>query len=144
MPPIAPNAAELPLPLPQPTLAYVNAADVPGLVLTTYAVYLLTSIALTVWVARILQQHGRVFLVRAFREDEALADSINRLLVVGFYLVNIGWIALMLRIGIRAHDLRAAVETVTTKIGIVLVLLGVLHFINVVVFNRMRKGAIRP
>ncbi len=60
----------------------------------TYLSYLLISIALTVWVAKTLHQNGRIFLVDSFLGNEALADSINHLLFVGFYLVNLGFVTL--------------------------------------------------
>ena len=66
-----------------------------ALTVWTYALYLGISVSLTVWVARTLHRSGRLFLVRAFHGDEQLADSINHLLVVGFYLVNIGWVCLL-------------------------------------------------
>ena len=58
----------------------------------TYLVYLTVSVALTMWVARTLHRNGRIFLVDAFHGNEGLADSVNHLLVVGFYLVNIGFV----------------------------------------------------
>ena len=65
----------------------------------SYAVYLAISLLVTVWVARTLHKNGRVFLVEAFHGNEELADSVNHLLVVGFYLVNLGYVALALRTG---------------------------------------------
>lgn len=53
-------------------------------VVACYSSYLVISVALTVWVARTLYRSGRVFLLDAFRGNEELADSVNRLLVVGF------------------------------------------------------------
>ncbi|MEM9752623.1 MAG: hypothetical protein AAF916_04485 [Planctomycetota bacterium] len=111
------------------------------LTVLTYAVYLAISLSLTVWVAKTLHHNGRVFLVRAFHGDEHLADSVNHLLVVGFYLINIGWVTLALKYGIDARDLARVFETLSTKIGLVLLLLGVMHFINLAVFNRMRRNA---
>ena len=64
---------------------------------TSYLTYLGISVAMTVWVARTLSRNGRVFLVDAFRGREDLADSINHLLVVGFYLINLGYVTLALR-----------------------------------------------
>src|SRR5689334_1525877 len=66
-------------------------------VLYTYVAYLLISVAVTIWVARTLHRSGRAFLVDAFRGQSDLADSVNHLLVVGFYLVNLGWIVMTLR-----------------------------------------------
>ena len=76
----------------------VLAPDVPAtFVLYSYLVYLLVSIAVTVWVARTLHANGRAFLLDAFHGQESLADSVNHLLVVGFYLINLGWIVMTLR-----------------------------------------------
>ena len=109
----------------------------------SYLAYLAVSVALTVWVARTLHRNGRVFLVRAFHGDEKMADSVNHLLVVGFYLVNIGYVTLALRYGARPADLETAIELLSTKIGLVLLVLGAMHFTNLLVFSRLRRRGIR-
>ena len=108
----------------------------------TYVVYLALSVALTVWVARTLHRNGRVFLVEAFAGNESLADSINHLLVVGFYLINIGYVSLALRFGERPRDLTQAIEVLSTKVGLVLVVLGTMHFMNLAVFSSMRRRSV--
>ena len=110
--------------------------------LTTYIVYLAISIGLTVWVARTLHKNGRVFLVDSFLGNEQLADSVNHLLVVGFYLINIGYVALALKYGGAAASAQEAMETLSTKIGLVLLVLGGMHFFNLAVFTKMRKRAL--
>lgn len=104
--------------------------------------YLVTSVALTVWVARTLVTHGRVFLVDSFRGNAALADSVNHLLAVGFYLTNVGYVALALRFGDKPTDLLGAIEFTSTKIGLVLIVLGVMHFANMALFTTMRRRAL--
>ena len=106
--------------------------------LLLHLVYVVVSVAMTIWVARTLHKNGRVFLVDAFHGKENFADSVNHLLVVGFYLINIGYVALALRYGIKPIDLQSAVEFFSTKVGLVLVVLGVMHFFNLAVFTRMR------
>jgi hypothetical protein len=64
----------------------------------TYGLYLAIALPLTVWVARNLHDNGRIFLVDCFHGNEELADSVNRLLVVGFYLINFGFVALYLKL----------------------------------------------
>ena len=107
----------------------------------TYLAYLLISIALTVWVARTLHKNGRIFLVESFRGNEPLADSVNHLLVVGFYLINIGYVTLALKYGAHAENVKEAIETLSTKVGLVLVVLGAMHFFNLYIFSRMRDRA---
>ncbi|MGZ8940678.1 MAG: hypothetical protein ACXW32_15850 [Limisphaerales bacterium] len=108
----------------------------------TYLAYLAISIALTVWVARTLHKNGRIFLVDSFHGNDGLADSVNHLLVVGFYLVNIGCISLALKFGGTPENAQGALEILSTKVGWVLLILGFMHFFNLLVFSKMRKRAV--
>jgi hypothetical protein len=107
----------------------------------TYGFYLVISVALTIWVARTLHMNGRVFLVDSFLGNERLADSVNHLLVVGFYLINIGFVTLALRYGDKPATLGEAIEFLSTKVGLVLLVLGFMHFFNLAIFSSMRRRA---
>jgi hypothetical protein len=111
-------------------------------IVTTYLAYLTISIALTVWVARTLHKNGRIFLVDSFLGNEKLADSVNHLLVVGFYLINVGYVTLALKYGVTAATLQEGLEILSTKVGLVLLVLGFMHFFNLLVFTRMRRRAL--
>src|SRR5215218_654032 len=86
------------------------------IVTISYLVYVTISIALTIWVARTLHRNGRVFLVEAFHGNEHMADSVNHLLVVGFYLINVGFVVLALKYGEKPVDVQTAVEFLSTKV----------------------------
>ena len=104
----------------------------------TYLVYLAISIGLTVWVASTLQRNGRAFLVDAFHDNEDLADSVNHLLVVGFYLINLGYVSLALKTTQALDTGGEAIEALSRKVGLVLLVLGAMHFFNLYVFNKLR------
>ena len=104
-----------------------------------YVAYLLVAVPITVWVASTLSHNGRVFLSDVFDSNRELADAVNRLLVVGFYLLNLGFVMLYLRGGGEVTDLTGLIETLSVKIGIVMLVLGVIHFVNVMVFSSMRR-----
>ncbi len=104
-----------------------------------YIVYLIVSIALTVWVARTLFKNGRIFLVDVFKGSEELADSVNQLLIVGFYLISLGYVSLALKMGKELPDARVAIEALSWKLGLVLLVLGGMHFLNLYIFSRMRR-----
>jgi hypothetical protein len=108
----------------------------------TYIVYIALSVPLTVWVAHTLHKNGRVFLIDSFRGNEPLADSVNHLLVVGFYLINIGYVALALKEGVAPVNLREVLEMISRKIGVVMLVLGGMHFFNILVFSKMRRRAL--
>jgi hypothetical protein len=105
-----------------------------------YTVYPILSITATAWVGSTLFKNGRAFLVDAFHGNSALADSINHLLVVGFYLINIGYVTLALRTSEIVANPRQGMELVSSKFGVVLVVLGAMHFMNLYIFNRLRKS----
>ncbi|MCF1595142.1 hypothetical protein [Streptomyces muensis] len=107
-----------------------------------YVIYLVVSIALTVWVARTLSRNGRIFLADVLRGNEKLADAVNHLLVVGFYLVNLGFVALYLGDDDTVLDTRGIFETLSTKLGVVLLVLGVMHLGNVYVLNKIRRRGV--
>lgn len=109
--------------------------------LLTYALYMPITIALTVWVANTLFMHGRVFLVDIFHGNELLADSVNKLLVVGFYLINVGYAVYTLRILGEIASIQSVIERLSLKIGAIILILGAMHFFNLFVFFKLRKRA---
>ncbi len=110
------------------------------MMIVTYALYVVVSLTITVWVGRTLTRNGRLFLVENFDGNEALADSINHLLLVGFYLVNIGFISLALRYGDKPTDAVEAIEFLSTKIGLAIVVLGGMHFFNMMILVKFRRS----
>ena len=108
----------------------------------TYSLYVLISVGLTVWVGHVLSSNGKVFLIDVFRGNEELAVTVNRLLVVGFYLVNLGFVSWYLRTSDIVAEPQQVFETLSVKIGTVLLVLGVLHFTNVIVLSRMRRRSV--
>jgi hypothetical protein len=125
----------------KPMLIATIAGEAGSAAVWTYIAYLVVSVSLTVWVARTLHKNGRIFLVDSLLGNEPLADSVNHLLVVGFYLINIGFVTLALKYGDKATDAQTALEILSTKVGLVLVVLGIMHFFNLFIFSKMRRRA---
>jgi len=105
-----------------------------------YLVYGGASIALTVWLARTLFRNGAVFLADVFADNPSLSEAVNRLLVVGFYLFNLGYACLLLKAP-PAETLVAAIETLSYKLGALLLSLGAMHFFNMYLFHKIRRRA---
>jgi hypothetical protein len=111
--------------------------------IATYLLYLGISITLTIWVAQTLHKNGRIFLVDVFHGNEPLADSVNHLLVVGFYLINLGFVSLALKLGYDIASPKEGIEALSVKVGTVMLVLGGMHFFNLLIFSRMRHRATR-
>ena len=108
-----------------------------GNAITVYAVYVVVAVGLTAWLARTLFRNGTAFLHDVFADRPKLADAVNRLLVVGFYMLNLGYALYILRAS-RGLDAFEAVQFLVNRLALLLVSLAVLHFINVFVFWRIR------
>ena len=111
-------------------------------ILVVYVIYLICTIALTIWVARTLFKNGQIFLIDIFHGNKPLADAVNNLLLVGFYLVNIGYVVYALKTTEYVVDVRAIIEVLSVKIGFIILMLGGMHFFNMYVFFRLRKKAL--
>src|SRR5688500_12451791 len=98
--------------------------------LTTYLAYLALSIAIIFLVARTLHRRGRVILLDSFSGNEMVTDSVNHLRQVGFYLISVGYVTVALPWGRVPEDLVAATEYLSWKLGLVLLLLGVMHTVS--------------
>ncbi len=103
-----------------------------------YLTYLGLSLIITMWVGRSLNKNGRPFLVINFKGNEVLADSVNHLLLVGFYLINFGFICLNLKYGVKPTDTDSSIEFLSTKIGLAILVLGAMHFFNMYALVKFR------
>jgi NAD/NADP transhydrogenase beta subunit len=106
---------------------------------TSYALYLIISVAITIWVARTLSKNGEVFLVQCFGHNREIAHSTNHLLVVGFYLVNIGFITLTLSLGAEPTTMPEAIRFLSSKVGLAVIVLGAMHFFNMSAIARFGR-----
>jgi hypothetical protein len=113
-----------------------------NLIILLYVLYLAITIGLTVWVASTLFRNGKLFLVDIFHGNAELAQAVNNLLLVGFYLINIGYAVYTLQIWQKAVTGREVVEILSVKIGVIILILGAMHFLNMFVFFKLRKRAI--
>ena len=111
-------------------------------IILLYALYTVITLVVTIWVARTLFKNGKIFLVDIFHGNKDLADAVNNLLVVGFYLVNIGYAVYTLRVAENVNNARDLVEILSLKIGSIILILGVMHFLNMFVFFRLRNRAL--
>ncbi|MBK7038733.1 MAG: hypothetical protein KBF42_06265 [Chitinophagales bacterium] len=110
-----------------------------NLTIVAYCVYLPISIMLTIWVARTLFTNGRIFLLEIFHGNKELADSVNKLLLVGFYLINAGYILYIMTISEKLNTPQDVMEMLSKKIGLIILVLGFMHFFNMYILFRGKK-----
>src|SRR6187431_132442 len=99
-------------------------------IILTYTLYLIITISLTIWVARTLFKNGKIFLVDIFHGNKELADSVNNLLLVGFYLINLGYAVYTLQVTSSISNVQQIIEELSIKVGLIILILGGMHFFN--------------
>jgi hypothetical protein len=107
-------------------------------VIAVYLTYMGVAVGLTMWLARTLSANGAIFLEDVFKDRPGLASSVNRLLVTGFYMLNLGYAFYILRAGDKGLDAFGAVQFLVNRLALLLVTLALIHFVNVAVFWRIR------
>ena len=107
-----------------------------------YLIYLPIVIALTIYVSKMLFKNGKLFMIDIFKGKEDIAMATNKLFEIGFYLINIGWAMLILKISyqsINGMTYQTLIEILSKKIGGFSIYLGVMLFINLFFFFRGRR-----
>jgi len=107
----------------------------------TYFAYILITIILTIWVGKTLFLNGRIFLLDIFGKNEELVDSVNKLLLIGFYLINFGYVFSNLIVRKAIQNTADCIEMLSLKIGFIIIVLGVMHFFNLLILFFFRAKA---
>ncbi len=107
-----------------------------------YATYILISVIITVFVSKTLSKNGEIYLVDGFGGNEALAKSVNHMLVVGFYLLNLGFVLLRIKATSSIDQIESLLIYLSSNIGVVMFILGIMHFINMLMIHRFRASQI--
>jgi hypothetical protein len=118
--------------------------DTTNYLFIVYLLYVAASLTLTLCLARTLFKNGEVFLDDVFADNPRLAGAVNRLLVVGFFLLNLGYALVTLRADPEVFTRAKGLEVLAVKLGSLLLVLGALHMGNLYLFHRIRRrGQIR-
>jgi hypothetical protein len=110
-----------------------------GYAIGVYVAYAAVAVGLTAWLARTLHRNGAVFLHDVFADRAGLADAVNRLLVTGFYMFNLGYGLWVIKAS-AGLDAFAAVQLFVRRIALLLLVLSVMHLLNVLVFWTIRQS----
>jgi len=110
-------------------------------ILIGYFIYLTIALLLTFIVSRTLFKNGKIFMLDIFKGREEIANATNHLLETGFYLLNIGFALMILKLDIYKDTYQALVEALSYKIGGFSIYLGVMLFLNLYFFFRGKRKA---
>ena len=112
----------------------------------SYGIYLGITLMGILQVGHQLHSVGERFIQFFFPEEKMRSIQINDLLLLGFYLVNIGYAVIVLTNGSEGlFSLQARIEWILTKVGLIMLILAALHVNNMVLIawaHKIKKVAI--
>ncbi len=98
-----------------------------------YTIYLLITYFVTVHVGKVFYKNGRVYILNLLAGDESTTDSINKILLTGYYLLNLGYASLMIRFWKSIYSYEELVSSIGIMTGRILLSLALIHFFNMIV-----------
>jgi len=110
-------------------------------ILIGYAVYLPIALLLTLYVSRTLFRNSKIYMLDIFKGREEIAFATNKLFETGFYLLNLGFALMILKIHLYDNNYQELVEALSYKVGSFSIYLGLMLFINLYFFFRGKRKA---
>lgn len=104
-----------------------------------YSIYLLVTGYVTVIVGYGFYKNGIHLIVDLFRGNTEAAGAMNTILLIGYYLVNIGYLALSIQTWPVIDNATILIDMLYRKVGVILLVLGVLHVNNIVCLHILAK-----
>ena len=110
-------------------------------ILVGYAIYLPIALFLTYYVSKTLFKNSKTFMLDIFKGREEIATATNKLFETGFYLLNLGFALMILKMTIYKDDYQSLIEALSYKIGGFAIYLGIMLFLNLYFFFRGKRKA---
>ena len=108
--------------------------------ISVYFVFITLVSFIIIYVGRYFYTNGRVFIVSLLHDNVPLADNINRLLLVGYYLVNIGYAFIKLKQWPKIDAVATWFSSLATNMATLILILALLHYMNMLIIYSLSKS----
>ena len=108
----------------------------------SYLVYSCITIYIIYWVGKLFHSNGRIFILRLFYQNESLTDTTNNILLLAYYLFNIGYVVIQFSYWETVTDLESMIASIALKAGLLIMILAVTHYVNMLLIYFLSKKII--
>lgn len=105
-----------------------------------YLIFGTITIYIILWVGKLFHRNGRIFILTLFAQRKDITDTTNNLLLVGYYLFNIGYAILQFSTWREISDWSSLISSISVKTGLLVLLLAGLHFNNMFIIYLLSKN----
>lgn len=99
--------------------------------IASYLVYGCITVYIICYVGKLFHSNGRIFILRLFHENESLTHTTNNILLMAYYLFNIGYSVVQFSFWQKVSALDTMIASVSMKTGILVMILAVTHYLNI-------------
>lgn len=107
-----------------------------------YIIYLSITSFIIIKVGKICYQNGNVFVSQLIPNHEELCLKINQVLLVGYYLLNLGYCAMTLISWKKIAETNQLIEVIAYKSAIIICTISIMHYINIFLLTKYIKKLI--
>lgn len=107
-----------------------------------YGIYLLITSIIILKVGRICYNNGNIFVSALIPQHEDLCHKTNQILLVGYYLLNLGYCAMTLISWQKIVSFNQLIEVIAYKSAIIVCTIAIMHYINILLLTKYIKKLI--
>jgi hypothetical protein len=107
--------------------------------ITAYIIYIILTVYIIFWIGRIFHRNGRLFILQLYKGDEQGTDTINNILLIAYYLFNIGYAFLKLKMWEHVRSPAELISSVSYHLGLLILILAVTHYFNMLIIYFLSK-----
>jgi hypothetical protein len=108
-----------------------------------YFIYLSITIYIILKVGKICYKNGNVYVSELLPNHQDLCQKINQVLLLAYYLLNIGYCAMTLISWRKIVSTTQLIETIGTKTAIIIFAISFLHYLNIVIITKYIQKIIK-
>lgn len=107
-----------------------------------YLIYFGITIFIIVKVGKVCYNNGNIYVSQLIPDHEELCQKINQMLLIGYYLLNIGYCAMTIISWQKINTTENLIEIIASKSAVIIVTIAIMHYINILLLTKYIKKLI--
>ena len=105
----------------------------------SYCIYGSITTYIIVWVGKLFHSNGRIFILRLFHQNQTMTNTTNNILLMAYYLFNIGYATMQFSIWKKIFDVNTMISSIASRTGILVIILAITHYFNICIIYFLSK-----
>ncbi|RZJ49400.1 MAG: hypothetical protein EOO44_18350 [Flavobacterium sp.] len=111
--------------------------------ITGYFIYLSITILIILKVGKICYRNGNIYVAELIPNHADICQQINQVLLLAYYLLNIGYCAMTLISWEKISSSTQLIEVIGVKTAIIVFIISILHYFNIFILTKYIQKLIK-